>query len=61
MSEAHEMPRTYVGVFAALIGLTAATVVLCHVDLGAWHGPVGFGIAGAKALLIVLFFMHVWR
>jgi cytochrome c oxidase subunit 4 len=47
--------------FAALIGLTAATVALCRVNLGAWHGAVGLSIAGIKAALIVLFFMGVWR
>jgi cytochrome c oxidase subunit 4 len=54
-------PRTYLLVFAALIGLTAATVAACRFDLGVWHGPVGLGFAGVKATLIVLFFMHVWR
>jgi cytochrome c oxidase subunit 4 len=49
----------YVAIFAGLIALTAATVALCHFDLGAFHGAAGLGIAGAKAALIVLFFMHV--
>lgn len=61
MTEAITKPRTYIFVFTALIGLTGATVALSHVDLGVWHGPVGLGIAGAKAVLIVLFFMHLMR
>jgi cytochrome c oxidase subunit IV len=61
MSQPHETPRMYVAIFVALIALTGATVALCRVDLGAWHGAAGLGIAGAKAALIVLFFMHVWR
>ena len=52
-------PRTYVLVFLALLALTAATIGLCYVDLGAWHSTVGLAIAASKAVLIVLFFMHV--
>jgi cytochrome c oxidase subunit 4 len=52
-------PRSYVLVFLALLALTAATVGLAYVDLGAWHSTVGLTIAATKALLIVLFFMHV--
>src|SRR5438132_1096176 len=61
VSPSIEPPRTYVAVFAGLIALTAATLALCRLDLGAWHAAAGLGIAGAKAVLIVLFFMHVWR
>jgi cytochrome c oxidase subunit 4 len=56
-----ETPRAYVAIFAVLIALTAATVALSRVDLGVWHGSAGLGIACAKAMLIVLFFMHLWR
>jgi cytochrome c oxidase subunit IV len=52
-------PRTYGVIFVMLIALTAITVALCHYDLGAWHATAGLGIAAAKAILIVLFFMHV--
>ena len=59
MSE-HVVPvRTYLGVFAALIVLTVATVAASHLDLGALNTPVALGIAVAKALLVILFFMHV--
>jgi cytochrome c oxidase subunit IV len=61
MSGSVTTPRTCVLVFAALMVLTAATVGLCHVDLGTWHALVGLGIALAKAMLIALFFMHVLR
>jgi cytochrome c oxidase subunit IV len=54
-------PRRYVFVFAALLFFTAATVSLSFADLGGWHTAVGLAIAAAKALLIVLFFMHVLR
>jgi cytochrome c oxidase subunit IV len=46
-------------VFVALIALTGLTVWLSSIELGAWHVPVGLAIAATKALVIVLFFMHV--
>jgi cytochrome c oxidase subunit IV len=49
----------YLAVFAALIVLTVATVAASRVDLGALNTPVALGIAVGKALLVVLFFMHV--
>jgi cytochrome c oxidase subunit 4 len=52
-------PTKYFLVFLALLALTASTVGLAYVDLGTWHSVVGLAIAGMKALLIVLFFMHV--
>ena len=54
-------PRKYVLVFLVLLALTAATVGLAYVDLGAWHSAVGLTIAATKAFLIVLFFMHLLR
>jgi cytochrome c oxidase subunit 4 len=59
MSQPKVMPRTYFVVFAILILLTAATVALSQVDLGAWHGVVGLAIAAAKGTLVVMFFMHL--
>ncbi len=58
MSQSMETPRAYVGIFVALLVLTAATVASCHYHLGPWHDVAGLGIAAAKAILIVLFFMH---
>jgi cytochrome c oxidase subunit 4 len=59
MSE-HVVPvRTYIGVFVALLVLTAATVGAARMDLGAFNTPVALLIAVVKALLVVLFFMHV--
>ena len=56
-------PRTYLVVFVALLMLTGATVRLSFADahLGAWHSTVGLAIAAAKALLIIVFFMHAFR
>jgi cytochrome c oxidase subunit IV len=55
----HVPPRTYFLVFAVLIALTVLTVGLSFLDLGPWHLAVGIAIGIVKALLVVLFFMHV--
>jgi cytochrome c oxidase subunit 4 len=56
----HVLPsRTYYSVFAALVVLTFLTVAISFVHLGAWHSVVGLTIATCKALLVILFFMHV--
>lgn len=56
--------RLYVGIFVALILLTGLTVGVAFFDLGggrlhAANAIVAIGIAVAKALLVVLYFMHV--
>jgi cytochrome c oxidase subunit IV len=50
---------TYVAVFIALMVLTIMTVAASRMDLGALNTPVALGIAITKAVLVVLFFMHV--
>ena len=49
----------YVAVFAALIVLTGVTVAVSYVDLGPASVVVALAIACAKALLVLLFFMHL--
>ena len=49
----------YVGVFLALIVGTVLTVVVAMFDLGPLNNIVMLAVAIAKALLVVLFFMHV--
>ncbi len=51
--------RTLILVGAALLGLTAVTIGVSYLDLGALHTPVGLGIAALKAALILMYFMHV--
>lgn len=49
-------------VFAALWLLTALTVWVATLELGGWsalHLSLALGIAAAKAVLVVLYFMHV--
>ena len=59
MSEHIVSPRVYVAVFVALIVLTGGTVFAATIDLGRWNTPVALFIAVTKAVLVVLFFMHV--
>jgi cytochrome c oxidase subunit 4 len=59
MSE-HIVPiRIYLIVFAALMGLTAATIFISYHDLGPLNNVVALSIAVTKATLVILFFMHV--
>ncbi len=44
--------------FALLLG-TALTVWASYVDLGLWNPVIALAIATTKAVLVVLFFMHV--
>ncbi|HEY8668292.1 MAG TPA: cytochrome C oxidase subunit IV family protein [Tepidisphaeraceae bacterium] len=57
---AHSPHRTYLLVFAALIVLLALTVVAAHFNFGTWSLIIAMLIAATKAVLVVLFFMHVW-
>jgi cytochrome c oxidase subunit 4 len=49
----------YFAVFLALIIGTGLTVAAAEVDLGALNNIVMLAIACTKALLVILFFMHV--
>ncbi len=62
-------PKTYLAILFALLVGTALTVAASYFDLGEWHiapgltlfwNPVvALAIATTKAMLVVLFFMHV--
>jgi len=51
--------RTYLGVFATLAALTVLTTAVAYVDLGFFNVIVALTIAVSKALLVVMFFMHL--
>ena len=56
----HVAPKSmYYGVFLALLVGTGLTVAAAFVDMGAMNNVVMLGIACTKALLVILFFMHV--
>ena len=59
MSE-HIVPRkTYFLIFFALLVLTAVTTSVAFINLGNFNIVVDLLIAGLKASLVILFFMHV--
>ena len=66
MSEHNEHARHIVGpglylvILLALLLGTALTVWASYMDLGFWNPIIALAIATTKAVLVVLFFMHVW-
>lgn len=59
MSEPILSNKLYLGIWAALMVLTVITATVAFVDLGPFNTVVALVIATLKALLVVLFFMHV--
>ncbi len=52
-------PAQYCIVFGALLVGTLITVLAADVDLGVMNPVIALGIASAKAVVVILFFMHV--
>src|ERR1700731_1667552 len=59
MSEHVTSKKLYIAIWAALLVLTYATVAVSRIDLGRLNTIAALTIAVAKALLVVLFFMHI--
>ncbi len=59
MSEHIVSRKIYFLVFGALMILTALTVVAANFDFGALNNVIAMTIAVTKAVLVILFFMHV--
>lgn len=59
MSEHIVSPRVYITIFAALMVLTAVTVMVGFYDFGRWNDIVAMAIAVTKGVMVVLYFMHV--
>jgi cytochrome c oxidase subunit IV len=59
-SGVHVSPLSiYLTIFGALMALSAITVGAAFVNLGSFNPIVALLIAGIKATLVILFFMHV--
>jgi cytochrome c oxidase subunit 4 len=52
-------PVQYSIVFATLLVGTALTVIAAYIDLGVLNPVLALGIACFKAVVVILFFMHV--
>jgi cytochrome c oxidase subunit 4 len=59
MAEHISSVKLYVGIWLALMFFTLLTVFAATVDLGMFNPIVALAIATTKAVLVVLFFMHV--
>lgn len=60
MSHEHTISvKFYFGIFISLLALLIITVVAGYIDLGNFNLPIAMLIATIKAILIVLYFMHV--
>jgi cytochrome c oxidase subunit IV len=52
-------PAQYALVFVTLLIGTALTVVAANFDLGVFNPMIALAIASTKAVIVILFFMHV--
>jgi cytochrome c oxidase subunit IV len=59
MSEHVSSVKRYVSIWLALLLGTSLTVFAATLDLGHFNAAVALAIATTKAILVVLFFMHV--
>jgi len=56
---AHPTPGLYLVIIGTLMTLTVATWLIAFVNLGIFNPVVALSIAVIKAVLVILFFMHV--
>jgi len=57
----HIIPlKTYLAIAIVLIIMTAVTVAVSFINLGAFNITVALAIASVKALLVAFFFMHLF-
>ena len=52
-------PVQYAMVFGSLLVGTALTVIAANIDLGVFNPIIALAIACTKAVIVILFFMHV--
>jgi cytochrome c oxidase subunit 4 len=52
-------PKTYGLILLALLVLTATTTGAAFINMGVFSPIVALGIACLKAVLVILFFMHI--
>jgi len=58
-NSSHSSIKTYLFVYIGLLILLGSTVGAAYLPLGPFHLVAAVGIATVKAILVVLFFMHV--
>lgn len=55
----HSHAGTYTVIWLILLAATVLTVITARSDLGGWALPVALVIASTKAILVLLYFMHL--
>jgi len=51
--------KTYIFVWLSLLGLLLLTLGSAFLSLGAFNAVINVGVAFAKAILVMIFFMHL--
>jgi cytochrome c oxidase subunit 4 len=59
LSHTSPAPRVYYIVYGALMVFLLLTVAAARIDLGGWGLLIAMGIATIKAVLVLLYFMHL--
>lgn len=59
-THSHPTPGLYLLILSALVVGTCLTWGIAFLDLGIWNPVVALTIAVIKAVLVILFFMHVF-
>jgi len=59
-SHSHPSPWLYLVILSALVIGTVLTYTIAKIDLGIFNPVVALTIAVIKAVLVILFFMHVY-
>ena len=59
-THSHPTPGLYFLILVALVVGTCLTWGIAFIDLGIWNPVVALTIAVIKAVLVILFFMHVF-
>jgi cytochrome c oxidase subunit IV len=59
-THSHPTPKLYILILLALVTGTCLTWGIAFIDLGIWNPVVALTIAVIKAVLVILFFMHVY-
>jgi cytochrome c oxidase subunit 4 len=59
MEHLSSAPRVYYVVYAVLLALLLLTVLAAQLDWGIWGALIALTIAVVKAVLVMLYFMHL--
>jgi cytochrome c oxidase subunit 4 len=56
----HAVPLSlYIKIYVILMVLLVLTVVVNELNFGVWNLPIALTIAAVKAILVIIYFMHL--